>query len=230
MRKWLRTALGLRFVLVTALAFLLPSLTAGEPASTASLLERLKAGNARFIHGALQPSDLVAARKASAAKQRPYAIILACSDSRLGPELIFDEELGQLFVVRVAGNVVDPVVLGSIEYAAEHLHSTLVVVMGHESCGAVQAALAGGHAPVHIDSLVGRIEPAVRKVNSEHLAPSSTLDAAIEENVRLQMRELQRESPVLRGLVRKHQLTIVGGEYHLRSGTVTFLPASGAAP
>jgi carbonic anhydrase len=221
-----RAGVPLGLALVIAWGLSLPSLNASEAGSTAGALERLKAGNARFQQGQHQAGDLVAARKAVVGSQHPYAVILTCSDSRVDPELVFDETLGQLFDVRVAGNVVDSVVLGSIEYAAEHLHSGLVVVLGHDSCGAVQAALAGGHAPAHIASLVTRIEPAVRKARSEHLGPSATLNAAVTANVRLQMRHLQSESPVLRELVRKHELRIIGGVYHLSTGSVTFLPVN----
>ncbi len=109
--------------------------------------------------------------------QHPYAIVLACADSRVAPELIFDESLGKLFVVRVAGNVADPVVLGSIEYAVEHLHANLLMVLGHENCGAVKATIGGGAFPPNIEALIKRITPAVDKVRVQRLDEKMVLGA-----------------------------------------------------
>src|SRR5205814_6637151 len=126
-------------------------------------LAELKAGNARFVRGESQLRDLPQARQALAAGQHPAAIILCCSDSRVPPELVFDQTLGRLFVVRAAGNVVDPALLGSIEYAVEHLGARLLVVLGHSSCGAVDAALKGGSASPNLRALVERIAPAAAR-------------------------------------------------------------------
>lgn len=184
---------------------------------------RLKAGNARYVSGKLRPRDYKADRKATADGQHPYAIVLACADSRVPPEILFDESLGKLFVVRVAGNVVDPVALGSIEYAAEHLHVETLLVLGHESCGAVKATLDGGEAPPHIDALVKRIEPAVEEAKKAGLGPKETLALAVKLNVSLQIDESLKQSKVLTELVHEHKLQIVGGVYNLRSGRVEFL-------
>ena len=110
-------------------------------ASEEDTLARLMNGNARFVKGQHRPANYKRERAELTKGQRPYAIVLSCSDSRVPPEIVFDESLGKLFVVRVAGNVVDPIALGSIEYAAEHLHSKLLFVLGHESCGAVKATV-----------------------------------------------------------------------------------------
>jgi carbonic anhydrase len=117
-------------------------------------LFRLRDGNDRFTSSRFQVRDYIRERKELMQSQHPYAIVLTCSDSRVPPEIIFDESLGKLFVLWVAGNVLDPALLGSIEYAAEHLHVSLILMMGHESCGAVKAALSGIKAPENLDSLI----------------------------------------------------------------------------
>ena len=125
-------------------------------------LELLKAGNSRFVSGALTPKDDYAAlREKLSAGQHPFAVVLCCSDSRVVPEIIFDQKLGDLFVIRNAGNVVDDDVLGSIEYAVEHLGTPLVVVLGHSCCGAVTATCQGGDLPGHIVDIAKRIQPAI---------------------------------------------------------------------
>lgn len=125
-------------------------------------LAYLKEGNARFVKGELSSKDNYAdIRKTLAGGQKPFAIVLCCADSRVAPELYFDMKFGDIFVIRNAGNVVDEVVLGSIEYGAEHLGSPLVVVVGHTSCGAVTAAVDGGEVPPNIGSIVQKIKPSV---------------------------------------------------------------------
>ena len=125
-------------------------------------LQSLKEGNERFVAGALTPKDDYATlREQLSAGQQPFAVVLCCSDSRVAPEIIFDQKLGDLFVIRNAGNVVDEDVLGSIEYAVEHLGTQLVVVLGHSSCGAVTATCKGGNLPGHILYLAKRIKPAI---------------------------------------------------------------------
>jgi carbonic anhydrase len=185
-------------------------------------VRRLKSGNARYVSGRGLHRNYSADRKATADGQHPYAIVLACADSRLSPEILFDESLGKLFVVRVAGNVVDPVVLGSIEYAAEHLHVGMLLILGHESCGAVKATLEGGDAPPNIKSLVERIAPAVDKAKQAKLSAAETLNLAIRENVLLQVQQASAQSEVLNELVKEKKLRIVGGVYNLHSGKVEF--------
>ena len=125
-------------------------------------LELLKAGNARFVSDALTSKDDYAIiREKLSVGQHPFAVVLCCSDSRVAPEIIFDQKLGDLFVIRNAGNIVDEEVLGSIEYAVEHLETPLVVVMGHASCGAVTATCQGGDLPGHILNLAKRIKPSI---------------------------------------------------------------------
>ena len=130
--------------------------------NTKQALDLLKAGNARFFSGALTPKDNYATlREQLSTGQHPFAVVLCCSDSRVAPEIIFDQKLGDLFVIRNAGNIVDEEVLGSIEYAVEHLETPLVVVMGHSSCGAVTATCQGGDLPGHITDLAKRIKPSI---------------------------------------------------------------------
>ena len=191
--------------------------------SADTALARLKRGNQRFVKGKPQVRHLISERKALAEGQAPYAIILCCSDSRVSPEIIFDESLGKLFVVRVAGNVADPVDLGSIEYAAQHLHAKLLLVVGHESCGAVKATLDGGNLPPNIEAIVEKISPAVAKAKNQHRDTKTTLNLAIEENVRQQMNNALQQSAVLQEMVEKKELRITGGVYNLHTGKVEYL-------
>jgi carbonic anhydrase len=187
------------------------------------LIERLTAGNKRFVEGNLSVKNFKEQRGELTKGQKPYVIVITCSDSRVPPEYIFDEPLGQLFVIRVAGNVVDSVCLGSIEYAAEHLHTPLLLVLGHESCGAVTAAVSGGALPPNIGSLVRRIKPAVDRTTTKHLKDSDVLNACIEENVVEQMEQSVRQSDVLKELSEKGEFRIIGGVYNLSNGSVRFL-------
>jgi carbonic anhydrase len=180
-----------------------------------------------------------AARSKLAAGQKPYAIVLTCSDSRVPPEMVFDEGLGELFVVRVAGNVADPIVLGSIEYAAEHLGSPLVVVLGHERCGAVSAAVdAQGKVPGNLAAVVKAISPAVQRAKATTRGGSTDaiVEAAVVENAKLVAGGLTKQSPILKKLVDEGKLQIAPARYDLDDGVVTMLdqaaaagPAAGAA-
>lgn len=191
----------------------------------------LKRGNERYVAGKQSAKDYSHDRMVNAEGQHPYAIVLACADSRLSPEILFDESLGRLFVIRVAGNVVDSVVLGSIEYAAEHLHVGLILILGHESCGAVKAAVSGGHLTAHIDALVERIAPAVITAKQKKLGEKETLDSAIKENVLLQCDLLSKDSELINELVHKGQLRVVGGVYNLHSGEIEmFAPRATSHP
>jgi carbonic anhydrase len=183
-------------------------------------LTLLEQGNQRFIEGNRRSADFVQERTVLAGGQHPYAVVLTCADSRVPPELIFDESLGRLFVIRVAGNVVDPVVLGSIEYAVEHLHTHLLLVMGHDSCGAVQAAMQGGAVPPNIQAMLAPLAPVVAKVKAEQHEGADALAAAVRENVVEQVKQATAESAVLAEAVEHHHLQIVGAVYHLASGKV----------
>src|SRR5438094_9092677 len=160
-------------------------LAAEHPVASVSAdaaLAKLKEGNLRFASSEVSRSKPTAARRAETAQeQHPFAIILGCADSRTAPELIFDQNLGDLFVIRTAGNLVDDHALGTIEYGVAHLGARLIVVLGHQRCGAVKAALESDHAPGHIDSLVRDIQPAVKAAKGK---PGDALAAAITENAR----------------------------------------------
>jgi carbonic anhydrase len=161
-----------------------------------------------------------------AEKQSPFAVILGCADSRVPPEVLFDEGIGDLFLVRVAGNTAEePALIGTIEYGVVALGSVLVMVVGHESCGAVKAAIdhvqKGTAQPGHIEALVEPIVPAVVAVKDQ---PADQLaDAAVQENVRRQVRQLSASMPLLAPLVSAGKLKVVGAVYHLTSGQVEVL-------
>jgi carbonic anhydrase len=227
MRKLTRPLLNASPHLLAAVLLLsmLPAVLADEkpnvPAEKA--LAWLKAGNENFVKGRHTPVNYHKERAALVSGQHPYAILLTCSDSRVPPELIFDQSLGKIFIVRVAGNVTDPVALGSIEYAALHFGSRLLIVLGHASCGAVDATLEGKPVPDNIAAIVRKIQPAADRAKARGLPPETTLRLAIEENVRDQMKNVLNESDVLRGRVEKKLLTVVGGIYQLASGKVEWL-------
>jgi len=188
-------------------------------------LDLLKAGNARFSAGKpTHPHETREWRAAIATEQHPYAVILGCSDSRVSPEVVFDEGLGELFVVRQAGHVADDDTLGSIEYAVGHLHVPLVVVLGHEKCGAVQAAvgavLRDESIEGHILRLVDDIAPAVTEANAK---TADDVDAVVRANIRQVVRRLRSCGPILRPRVRRGEMRIVGAYYPLRTGVVEWL-------
>jgi carbonic anhydrase len=181
-------------------------------------LARLKAGNERFVSGQVIHPNASAERRAEVAKgQKPFVIVVGCSDSRVGPEVVFDQGLGDLFVVRTAGNVVDDVALGSIEYAAEHFGVPVIFVLGHTRCGAVAAAVAGGEAPGHVGSIVEKIKPAVEETKGKE---GDAVDNAVRANVRNVVSQLRGAGPILSGLVKAGKLRVVGGCYDLDTGKV----------
>ncbi len=161
----------------------------------------LMAGNQRFVAGKPQARALPELREKLASGQQPHAIVLSCSDSRVSPELVFDQSLGDLFVVRSAGNIADPVGLGSIEYAVDHLHSTVLVVLGHQKCGAVAAACSGDKMPSrNLEAIVDKINPAVAQAKT-YAKPDDLLDSAIKENVHQSAKDVlaQQRNPARRG-------------------------------
>lgn len=176
---------------------------------------RLKAGNQRFVANPTSQAKPTAARRAETAQaQHPFAIIVGCADSRTSPELLFDQNLGDLFVVRTAGNLVDDHALGSIEYAVEHLGVRLVVVLGHERCGAVKAALASPTAPGHIKTLVHDIQPAVEAAKAKG---GDTLMNAAKENARLVAEKIRKDAEF--GEL-EHQVRVISAYYDLDTGEV----------
>jgi carbonic anhydrase len=186
--------------------------------------KRLVAGNARYVAGKPLRLDHSTRREAVAPAQMPFAIVLGCSDSRVPPEILFDQGLGDLFIIRVAGNIADDLALGSMEYAVEHFATPLIVVLGHERCGAVAATVAvaqsGTMPPPHIASLVAAIEPAVAASKG---MPGDAVENAITTHVRQTVAALKASQPVLADAVAHGKLEIVGAEYHLKTGKVGFL-------
>lgn len=194
----------------------------GPKVSPKEALDRLKAGNQRFVAGKLQhPRQNPKRRTELANVQHPFAIVLGCADSRTAPEVVFDQGLGDVFVVRVAGNVLNDETIGSIEYAVEHLGAALIVVLGHERCGAVKAArdtiAAGGTAPGHVQSLIKAIQPAVATT------ASADVEATVKANVLNVAKALRQSAPILNGRVATGSLTVVGGHLDLDTGVVEFL-------
>jgi carbonic anhydrase len=188
----------------------------------AEAISKLKEGNGRYTSGNLQHPGQTTERRAELAKdQHPFAVILSCSDSRVPPEIVFDQGLGDLFVVRVAGNVIDDHGLGSIEYAVDHLGARLIVVLGHQSCGAVKAAketiAAKGKAPGHIQSLVTAIKPVVEATAKDDL------ETTVKANVKHVVQALRSSTPILKAKVDSGEVQVIGGYYSLDTGGVSLL-------
>src|ERR1043166_1146874 len=217
----------------------------------AEAISRLKEGNGRYTSGNVQhphesnderkymaansyenagmtflgmTAEQAAKRRTELAKsQHPFAIIVSCSDSRVPPEIVFDQGLGDLFICRVAGNVINDESLGSIEYAVDHLGVRLILVLGHQSCGAVKAAretiAAKGKAPGHIESLVTAIKPAVEATAKDDL------ETTVKANVQNVVKALRSSTPILKAKVDSGEIQVIGGYYSLDTGAVTFLDA-----
>jgi carbonic anhydrase len=193
-----------------------PAQLTGEQA-----LQRLMEGNARFTTDQpIHPDQTQERRAALAASQAPFAIVLTCSDSRVAPELLFDQGLGDLFVIRNAGNVLDDHVIGSMEYAVEHLHVSLIMVVGHEKCGAVSAAVAGGEVSGHIHSLVEALAPAVEQTKD---LPGDKVDNAVRANAQRDVEILNHVEPILKAAVGRGDLLIVAARYDLATGKIQVL-------
>jgi len=202
----------------------------GDTVMTADeALQKLLEGNQRYLTSQMTGQKLSDAttRQSLAKGQNPYAIILSCSDSRVPPEIIFDKGLGEIFVVRVAGNISDTVVLGSIEYAVEHFGSPLIMVLGHDRCGAVTAAVeAKGAAPEgNIGAIIKTIAPAVSQ--AEKVAAGrdgmELIEAAVDCNIKLVCNSLVEQSKVIKGLADAGKVKIVGAKYDLHDGKVRLL-------
>ncbi len=188
-------------------------------------LQKLMDGNKRFVSDKLsakQACDIK--RKELTTGQKPFAIILTCSDSRVPPELIFDQFLGDIFVVRVAGNVVDPIEVGSIEYAAEHLNSPLLFILGHSKCGAVKATLeAKGKPEGNIGAIIKKIQPAATAAKKKGGTTDQILDTAIQENVKNVYSDIIKKSSIISHLAKEGKLKIAAGEYMLDTGKVEMI-------
>jgi carbonic anhydrase len=198
-----------------------PRVTSPEEA-----VRMLKSGNARFFSGTAQRPELAAnQRRAQIFAQTPFAAVLGCADSRVPTEIVYDQGLGDIFTARVAGNVAEPSMLGSLEYAVRHLKPQVVVVMGHEGCGAVQAAMLPQSQrqkePENVRQLLEQIAPAVEKLPPIRDAKARNREAVI-ANVRLQVHRL-RQNPVIAEAERQKRIVVIGAYYELSSGAVDFL-------
>jgi carbonic anhydrase len=191
-----------------------------------TVLKDLQTGNANHANKHYRhPHQTPERQHELSAGQSPEAVILSCSDSRVPPELVFDQGLGDLFVIRVAGNVPGNDEIASIEYAADHLHTPVVVVVGHQHCGAVEAAVQGGEAHGHLGPLLAMIQPAVAQARKE---TGDLMDNAVRHNVENVVQQLRHSNPVLGPMVDKGTLKILGGVYSLDTGKVTWLPEAKA--
>jgi len=194
---------------------------AGPELKAEDSLVRLAAGNKRFVAGTVSHPDQSAVRRTEVAGgQHPYAIVLACADSRLSPELIFDEGLGDLFVVRNAGNLLDDHVIASLEYAVEHLHVPLIVVLGHTKCGAVTAAVAGGTLPGHLPSIAESLAPAVAMAKKK---PGDPVENAVRISARFSAAALSTMEPIIGEAVKEGRIKVVAARYDIATGQVEFL-------
>ncbi|SRR6266542_3095728 len=199
-----------------------------RPKTPRQALDRLMAGNAKFVKGKLESVNAIAERRADVAgKQKPWAIVLTCADSRVPPEHIFDQSLGDLFVCRVAGNTLEAQIVGSMEYAIEHFHSPLLMVLGHQRCGAVTDTIElvehGGKAPGSIQSIVDAIAPVVRATKRGSLGDAAYLNKVIAANARAVAKSVQQRSAIVRHAISAKKLRLVAAEYSLDSGKVKLL-------
>ncbi|WP_243310379.1 carbonic anhydrase [Fundidesulfovibrio agrisoli] len=220
-------------LLVLSLSLLALCAAAALASAPASLLtpdlalERLQRGNERFVSGKMIHPNQDAFRRTTTAKegQKPFATILGCADSRVPLEVVFDTGVGDLFVVRVAGNVTYFDQAGTIEYGAEHLGANLLVVLGHTRCGAVTAVVKGDHVEGNIPALVANIVPPVEKVKSENpgMDAAALTNKAIEANTWQSIEDLYKQSPIMREMVKAGKVKVVGAIYDVDSGKVNWL-------
>lgn len=237
-KKSLMTVFGVTFgFVVFAAGFALSNPSSGTSMSPDEAMQKLMDGNKHYVENKLTNAAMsdAATRTSLATSQKPYAIILSCSDSRVPPEIIFDKGLGEIFVVRVAGNIPDPIVIGSIEYAVEHLGSSLIMVLGHERCGAVTATVdAKGKSTgsKNIDAIVKEIEPSVIPATNDCAACKDEKDCAatkkselvncvIDTNAKQVAANLTKNSEMLKHLVDEKKIKIVVAKYDLDDGIVT---------
>jgi carbonic anhydrase len=207
--------LSLLFALTLPVLSLAASDHSSSSVSPDTALARLKAGNHRFVATSVSGGKPTAARRAETASgQHPFAIVVGCADSRTSPEIVFDQNIGDIFVIRTAGNLVDDYALGSIEYAVSHFGVRLIVVLGHQKCGAVQAALSGGDAPGHVHAIVRAIQPAVHASKGR---PGDPLVNAIHENDAEVAAKIRKKAHLADAA---SQVRIVEGYYDLHTGKV----------
>ena len=223
-RRYLLGGLAAASVLPSKAAFAadLPPANAPNAITGDAALQRLMAGNSRYVANKVDRRDFSAGRAARSSAQYPIAAILGCADSRVGPEFVFDQGPGELFVVRVAGNVLTEAGIASLEYATQVLGVPLILVLGHSNCGAVAAAIksadGGPPLPGHLPELINELAPAVTATKSA--PPAERLSAAITENVRLTERQTGTTAPLLSAMVASGKVKVAGGVYDIATGKV----------
>jgi carbonic anhydrase len=196
-----------------------------QPRSASEIWADLIEGNKRFVAGTPKARQLVVLRNSLAKDQHPRVVVLACSDSRVSPEILFDKSLGDLFVIRSAGNIADAIGLGSIEYAVEHLGSSVLVIMGHTKCGAVTAACSREKMPTpNLQAIVDKIDPAVVQAGKSAKG-DALVEAAIKDNVHQSAKDVLANSEILRHFAEQGKLTVFEAEYQLDTGAVVRLNA-----
>lgn len=226
-RRSLLSGLALQGACFCGRSFAGPAKHSGEVRSAGAVLEDLKQGNARFAsdHPRHPHGKSAWVRKTSREGQHPAAAVLCCSDSRVPPEILFDQGIGDLFTIRVAGNAGNEDEIASIEYAVEHLHVPVCVVLGHSSCGAVTAVVKGDKLPVEIQHLVAHIGEAFDGVKARQsgLDEKALIEATVEANVFQAMHDLVSHGPIIREHIHGGQLKLVGAIYHIDTGKVSWL-------
>lgn len=228
-RQFIKTLRMFRKAKCVAIALITLGLATMPPAWAANVkatmsaeraLQLLLDGNQRFVAGRLDHPNQSPERREDVAKgQHPFASVLSCSDSRVPPEIIFDRGLGDLFVVRVAGNVATPITIESLDYSVKHLGVRVVMILGHTQCGAVKAAILGHDEEGDVGPLLSELKPAVEDTKGQ---PGDPLTNAVRENVKLVMKKLE-ESPELAAMVKTGELRIIGGVYDLATGKIEIL-------
>lgn len=206
-------------VLGSGLELLTPSMVRAQSTlSPSAALEKLMAGNKRFTSGHMisHEQDLAILKQRTEGKQEPFAAVLSCADSRVPVELVFDQSIGKIFVTRVAGNMITPEIIGSLEYGAAVLGTKVILVLGHSNCGAVKATIQGKDVPGQISSLFPHIQPAVDQAGSN-------LEAVTKANAKIQATLLRQSSPVISSLVKADSVKVVAGYYDLGTGAVTLV-------
>jgi carbonic anhydrase len=226
-RRMLSFAASAAAALASPQAFAAPPKTPPKPENVISpdaALARLKKGNIRYVEGVSRRHDFHHEREALTKGQNPFAAILSCADSRIAPELCFDTARGDLFVCRIAGNFASDEMIASLEYAVQVLNTPLIVVLGHESCGAVDATIKsvkdGATLPGHLPSLVAAIRPAVEAAKGQN---GDVLSDAIRDNVNLNVEKLNTTGPILQPAADSKKIHVVGGVYQLKTGHVEFI-------
>ena len=217
-RGFIYGAIGTSTVLLDAAASLTQPALAQSTLTPEAALKELMDGNQRFVDGQLRSlnEDLSILKAKTAEKQEPFAAILSCADSRVPVEFVFDQSIGHLFVVRVAGNITTPEILASLEYGVAVLGTKVLMVLGHGNCGAVKATIEGKAVPGQISALYAPIRPAVD-------AAGPDLDAAIDANARIQATLLSQASPIIAGAIKEGTLKVVPARYDIASGRVSLL-------